>query len=124
SEAEFLEPVRLRHIIHTYSDHIALPIYLIEDGKENLVNAAKALWTRPRAEITEQQYAEFYRHVAHAMDKPALTLHWKAEGTIEESALLFVRESRPFDLFTTERQHRVKLYVRRVFITDKCEGLV
>ena len=123
-EAEFLEPVRLRNIIHTYSDHIALPIHLVEDGKENLVNEAKALWTRPRADITEQQYAEFYRHVAHAMDKPALTLHWKAEGTIEYSALLFVPESRPFDLFTAERQHRAKLYVRRVFITDKCEGLV
>ena len=123
-EAEFLEPMRLRTIIHTYSDHIALPIYLVENGTETLVNAAKALWTRPRADITESQYAEFYRHVAHAMDKPALTLHWKAEGTIEYTALLFAPETRPFDLFTTERQHRVKLYVRRVFITDKCEGLV
>ena len=123
-EDEFLEPPRLRRIIQTYSDHIALPILLFESGKENRANAASALWARPKSDITEQQYKEFYRHVAHTLDSPALTLHWRAEGMNEYAALLFVPEARPLDLFTPERAHGVKLYVKRVFITDKCDGLV
>ncbi|MGE0747797.1 MAG: molecular chaperone HtpG, partial [Rhodospirillales bacterium] len=121
---EFLEPMRLSHVVKTYSDHIGLPIVLVADGSEETVNAASALWTRSRGDITDDQYAEFYHHVGHAFDTPWMTLHWRAEGTIEYTALLFVPSQRPFDLFHPERQHRVKLYVRRVFITDHCEGLV
>ena len=86
--------------------------------------AAAALWMRPRAEITEDQYKEFYHHVAHAFDEPWLTLHAKAEGTYEYTSLLFVPSAKPFDLFDPQRKHRVKLYVRRVFITDDCQELL
>ncbi|MBF0563416.1 MAG: molecular chaperone HtpG [Alphaproteobacteria bacterium] len=124
-EDEFLEPTRLRHIVKTYSDHIALPVVLLgEDGKEETLNAASALWTRPRQDITPEQYKEFYHHVAHAFDEPWLTLHYKAEGAIEYTGLLFIPEQKPFDLFTVERKQKVKLYVRRVFITDDCEELL
>ncbi|MEE8333401.1 MAG: molecular chaperone HtpG [Alphaproteobacteria bacterium] len=122
--AEFLEPARLRHVVTTYSNHISLPIMLVEDDKRDTVNAASALWTRPRKEVTEEQYTEFYRHVGHAFDEPWMTLHWRAEGKIEYTGLLFVPTARPFDMFQPERKHGVKLYVKRVFITDDCEGLV
>jgi molecular chaperone HtpG len=124
-EDEWLEPARLKRVVKTYSDHIALPVKL-RTGAEatETLNEAAALWTRPKSEITEQQYAEFYRHVGHAFDAPWATFHFKAEGKIEYTGLLFVPEERPFDLFDPRRQHRVKLYVRRVFITDDCEGLL
>jgi molecular chaperone HtpG len=124
-EDDFLEPLRLRQIVKTYSDHIALPIILKwSDGKEETINAASALWTRARADITADQYKEFYHHVGHAFDEPWMILHWRAEGTIEFTNLLFVPSAKPFDLFNPERRHSVKLYVKRVFITDKCEDLV
>ncbi len=123
-EDEFLDHERLRAIVRTYSDHIALPVVLMENGKEQTLNAAAALWTRPRGEITEQQYREFYRHAGHLGDDPWLTVHFKAEGQIEYTCLLFIPSTRPFDLFTPERRHRVKLYVRRVFITEDCAELV
>ena len=122
--AEFTEPMRLRRIVERYSDHIGLPIVLADGDKEETLNPASALWTRPKSEITKEQYAEFYHHVGHAFDDPWLTIHWKAEGKIEYAGLLFVPSARPFDLFHPEREHRVKLYVRRVFITDHCKGLV
>jgi molecular chaperone HtpG len=118
-EGEFLKPYRLHGIVKKYSDHIALPIVLVDNGKEETANTASALWTRPRAEITEEQYKEFYHHVAHAFDEPWLTLHNKAEGVLEYTSLLFVPATKPFDLFDPERKSRVKLYVRRVFITDE-----
>jgi molecular chaperone HtpG len=118
-EDEFLEGSRLRRIVKTYSDHIGLPILLEEDGKQETINTASALWTRPRGEITAEQYKEFYHHVAHAFDEPWLTLHNKAEGVLEYTSLLFVPSAKPFDLFDPERKSRVKLYVRRVFITDE-----
>jgi molecular chaperone HtpG len=121
---EFLETPRLKSIITHYSDHIALPILLKADGKEDRLNEAAALWMRPKSEITERQYAEFYRHVSHGFDEPRLTIHWRAEGKIDYTALLFVPKSRPFDLFHPERKHGVKLYVRRVFITDDCADLL
>lgn len=121
---EFLEGFRLREIIERYSNHISLPIFLKEEDKEEQVNQASALWARPKAEITEEQYQDFYRNVAHQFDKPLVTLHYKAEGMIEYQALLFVPSNRPLDLFTPERKHRVKLYVKKVFITDQCEGLI
>lgn len=121
---EFLESYRLTNIVKTYSDHIALPVILVEDGKENTVNSASALWTRPKAEITSEQYKEFYHHVAHAYDEPWATLHYKAEGAIEYTSLLFIPSQKPFDLFSPERKQQVKLYVNRVFITDDCAELL
>ena len=121
---EFLEPARLKSVVARYSDHIALPILLKAEGKETKLNEAAALWMRPKSDITSRQYAEFYRHVSHGFDEPRRAIHWRAEGKIDYTALLFVPGSRPFDLFHPERKHRVKLYVRRVFITDDCADVL
>ena len=118
-DEEYLEPHRLRQIVKTYSDHVALPIVLADGNKEETINTASALWIRPKAEITVEQYKEFYHDVAHSFDEPWLTLHAKAEGVLEYTWLLFVSSTKPFDLFDPERKTRVKLYVRRVFITDE-----
>jgi len=121
---EFLEKARVSTIITKYSDHIALPIKLVEGGKEEKVNQAAALWTRAKSEITEEQYRDFYRHVAHAFDEPWGTLHFKAEGKIEYTGLVFIPTVKPFDLFHPDRKQSLKLYVKRVFITDHCEELL
>ncbi|MDD3371106.1 MAG: molecular chaperone HtpG, partial [Alphaproteobacteria bacterium] len=121
-EDEFLNAERLRAIVSKYSDHIAIPIFL--NDEDTPANRASALWMRPKNEISDEQYKEFYHHVAHAYDEAALTLHWRAEGRIEYTGLLFVPGMRPFDLFDPKRSHGVKLYVKRVFITDQAEGLV
>ncbi len=122
--AEFTDPARLREIVKRHSDHIALPIILQEKSKEETINAASALWLRPKSEIAPEQYREFYHHAGHAFDEPWLTIHNRAEGTIEYTNLLFVPSTKPFDLFDPERKHRVKLYVRRVFVTDDCQPLL
>jgi len=124
ADAEYAEPTRLEAIVKKYSDHIALPIVLDHAGKEKTLNSASALWMRPKSEITVEQYKEFYHHVAHAFDEPWLTLHNKAEGVFEYTTLLFVPGSKPFDLFDPARKHRVKLYVRRVFITEDAQELL
>ncbi len=127
---EFLEPDRLRQVVKTHSDHIAIPVVLAQPAKdgaaveEETLNRASALWTRPRNEISDDDYKEFYHHVAHAFDEPWMRLHYRAEGTIEYTALLFVPTTAPFDLFHPDREHRVKLYVRRVFVSDRAEGLL
>ena len=121
---EFTDPTRLRAVIKRHSDHIAVPIVLHDQGKDEAVNAASALWLRPKSEITAEQYREFYHHVGHAFDEPWLTLHSRAEGTLEYTSLLFVPAAKPFDLFDPERKHRVKLYVKRVFVTDDCQPLL
>ena len=121
---EFLDKARVSTIITKYSDHIALPIKLIEGAKEEKVNQAAALWTRSKSEITEEQYRDFYRHVAHAFDEPWGTLHFKAEGKIEYTGLVFIPIAKPFDLFHPDRKQSLKLYVKRVFITDHCEELL
>jgi molecular chaperone HtpG len=123
-EDDYLDPAKLRRIVKTYSDHIGLPIALKEGGKDETINTASALWTRPRSEITAEQYKEFYHHVGHSFDDPWLTLHNKAEGVLEYTSLLFVPSTKPFDLFDPERKSRVKLYVRRVFITDEATDLL
>jgi molecular chaperone HtpG len=123
-EDDFLDPVRLRTIVRTHSDHVGLPIILLDGGKEETVNTASALWTRPRSEITPEQYTEFYHHVGHGFDDPWLTLHNKAEGVLEYTSLLYVPSSKPFDLFDPQRKTRVKLYVRRVFVTDEASDLL
>ena len=123
-QSEYLEEARIRHIVQQYSDHISIPIMLATKDGETQINKGSALWTRAPKEITEEQYQEFYHHVGHAFDKPWLTLHNKAEGKVEYTNLLFVPSMRPFDLMNPERKHGVKLYVKRVFITDDCEGLM
>ncbi|MEE8187793.1 MAG: molecular chaperone HtpG [Kiloniellales bacterium] len=123
-EEEYLDPERLRRIVKTYSDHIGIPVLLADGEKEESLNDASALWTRPKSEIEEEQYKEFYHHVGHAFDDPWLRLHFKAEGVIEYTGLLYIPSLPPFDLFHPERRHGVKLYVKRVFITDDCEALV
>lgn len=122
---EFLEKARLERIVRTYSDHIAMPIRLaIGDGALEAANSGTALWTRPKADIEPAQYAEFYRHISGAFDAPAFTLHFRAEGRIDYTALLFVPGQPPFDLYDPARKSRVKLYVKRVFITDDCADLL
>ncbi len=124
---EYLDPVRIRHVIRTYADHIALPVVLKateEDKEDEVLNTASALWTRPKSEITEDQYKEFYHHTGQAYDSPWMTLHSKVEGVLEYTMLVFIPESQPFDLFSPERKSQLKLYVKRVFITDECDELV
>jgi len=130
---EFLEPMRLRQIVKTYSDHIALPVILDaikaetekdKDTEAETLNSASALWMRAKSDVTAEQYKEFYHHVAHAFDEPWHTLHYRAEGAIEYTALLFIPTQKPFDLFHPERKGHVKLYVNRVFISDQLEGLI
>ena len=123
-ETDFLDSARLREVVRTYADHIALPIVFHDGENEETLNTASALWMRPKKDITPEQYTEFYRHAGHAFDEPWLTLHARAEGKIEYTMLLFVPSARPFDLFNPDRKHRVKLYVKRAFITEECEDLV
>lgn len=124
-QQEFVDAMRLRGIVKTYSDHIPLPISLAEDDKEaETLNTASAIWTRSKSDITDEQYTEFYHHVAHAFDEPWERMHFKAEGMIEYTGLLFIPANKPFDLFHPDRKHGVKLYVRRVFITDDCAELI
>jgi len=126
-EEEYLDPFRLRQIVATYSDHIAVPVVLDsnkEDEPDETLNAASALWTRPKSEITDEQYKEFYHHVGHTFDDPWLRLHFKAEGVMEYTGLLFVPSQKPFDLFHPDRKPGVRLYVKRVFITDDCAELL
>ncbi len=123
-EKEFADKFRIKHIVNTYSDHIAFPITQSVDGEDEgeepeVINDGSALWTRQQSEITEEQYSEFYHHVAHSPDEPFMTLHNKAEGAVEYTNLLFIPSAKPFDLFHPERRRRVKLYVKRVFITDE-----
>jgi len=123
-EHEFVEPERLKQIVQRYSDHIGIPIALKTKDAEETINSAAALWTRSKSEITPEQLTAFYKHVAHANDEPWASVHVRAEGTLEYSALLYVPSQKPFDLFHPDRKHGVKLYVRRVFITDDCKELV
>jgi molecular chaperone HtpG len=123
-EEDYADPVRLRQIVRTHSDHVGLPIVLKDEGKEETINTASALWTRPRAEITPEQYKEFYHHVGHTFDDPWLVMHNKAEGVLEYTSLLFIPSTKPFDLFDPQRKSRVKLYVRRVFVTDEADELL
>ena len=122
---EYADRFRLNHIITTYSDHISVPIFQInEEGEKDQVNKGSALWARPKSDISEEQYQEFYHHVSHSPDEPWLTMHSKAEGMIEYTSLLYVPTNKPFDLFHPERRRRVKLYVKRVFITEENIDLV
>ena len=122
---DFTDTIYLRHVIRTYSDHVEYPIVLdLGKAGEETVNTASALWTRNKADITEEQYKEFYHHISKNFDDPWLTLHFKAEGSIEYNALLYIPSTAPYDLFQPDRQQSLKLYVNKVFISDKVEGLM
>ena len=122
SASEYLLEERLKQIIKKYSDHISFPIEL--NGV--MVNKASALWMRSKSDITPEQYKEFYHHVSGTivLDEPWMTLHWRAEGSFEYNNLLFIPTMKPFDLYDPRRHHGVKLYVKRVFITDGLDGLI
>jgi molecular chaperone HtpG len=120
----YLEPFELERLVRTYSDHILFPIELVDDkGEARQVNAASALWQRAKSEVKPEDYTQAYRSIAMTFDEPALTLHYKVEGRQSYAVLLFVPSTPPFDLADPNRKGRVKLYVRRVFITDDAELL-
>jgi len=116
---EFLDPYRLETIVRKWADHIAWPITIRRDGKDLPANEGTALWRKPRQEVTEEDYKAFYRHLGHLFDEPWVTLHWRAEGTLEFYALLFIPSRRPFAVFDEDRESHVRLHVRRMFITDR-----
>ena len=135
-EDELLSSARLREILRKYSDHITVPIVmkketwdadankpvLSEDDEQ--INQASALWARPKSEITDEQYDEFYKHVAHDFEPPLTRVHARVEGRQEYTQLFFIPSRAPFDLWERERRHGIKLYVRRVFIMDDAEDLM
>ena len=122
---DYTDTVYLRHIIRTYSDHINYPIVLdLGKAGEETVNTGQALWTKNKADITDEQYNEFYHHISHNFDTPWMKLHFKAEGSIEYTGLLFIPSEAPYDLFQPDRSQSLKLYVNRVFITDKLDELM
>ncbi|MEZ5417216.1 MAG: molecular chaperone HtpG [Vicinamibacterales bacterium] len=135
-EDELLSGRRLREIVRKYSDHIAIPILMkterwdgeaakyVTTDEDEQVNRASALWARPKQEITEEQYHELYRHVAHDADAPLAYVHTKVEGRQEFTLLLYLPGRAPFDLWDREQRRGVKLYVRRVFIMDDAEQLL
>ena len=123
--SEFLEEARIRTLITKYSDHISFPVRMsgatADDGQaeEQTVNRAKALWTRPRTEVGDEEYVEFYRHIAHDFSDPLTWSHNRVEGKREYTSLLYIPSVAPFDLWNREAPKGVKLYVQRVFITDR-----
>ena len=127
-EDDLLSGYRLRSIIRKYSDHISLPIVMKSEEKDKnedeVVNQASALWTRPKSEITQEQYNEFYKHITHDFSDPLAYVHSRMEGTQEYTLLLYIPSRAPFDLWLREQHHGVKLYVRRVFIMDDAEKLM
>src|SRR6201993_1501379 len=121
---KYLETYEIERIVTAYSDNIQFPIELVpEEGEPRQINSASALWQRPKSELTGEEYAKAYKSIAHAFDEPAMTLHYRAEGRYSYAVLLFAPSTKPFDLFEPARKGKVKLYVRRVFITDDADLL-
>ncbi|HEY3731739.1 MAG TPA: molecular chaperone HtpG [Steroidobacteraceae bacterium] len=122
---EFSDPLRLRSLVRRYSDHIAFPVRMVKQGQASLdyedVNQAQALWTRPRAEIKDEEYRDLYGHIAHDGAEPLAWSHNKVEGKREYTSLLYIPARAPFDLWQREATRGLKLYVRRVFIMDDAE---
>lgn len=126
---EFLLDEKIKHTIQQYSDHIDVKIFLgkpedTDTGEGQPVNSAQAIWTRSKSDVTDEEYTSFYRHITHGFDEPILTSHWRAEGKIEFKALLFIPTMRPWDLYDPSRKDAVKLYVKRVYISDGLDGLM
>ena len=135
-EDDFLSGWKLRQTVRTYSDHITLPIQMnkekwdeekkeqVETDELETINKASALWARPKSEISEEEYKEFYKHVAHDFEEPLAYVHAKVEGKQEYTQLLYLPQRAPFDLWDRNARHGIKLYVRRVFIMDDAEKLM
>ncbi len=142
---EYLDEWKIRSIVKKYSDYVQYPVVMditreepakgvdgeviegggtIEKTTEETLNSMKAIWTRPKSEISEEEYEEFYKHISHDFEKPFRTIHYSAEGTSEFKALLYIPAHKPFDLFMRDQKKGVHLYVKRVFITDNCEALL
>jgi molecular chaperone HtpG len=122
--AKYLETYEIERIVGAYSDNIQFPIWLApEEGEPRQINSASALWQRSKSELTPDDYKQAYKSIANAFDEPAMTLHYRAEGRYSYAVLLFAPSAKPFDLFEPSRKGRVKLYVRRVFITDDADLL-
>jgi molecular chaperone HtpG len=128
---EFLDAYRLRHIITRYSDHVSFPIRMPQfddDGKPTeeweTVNRASALWTRAKSDVSEEEYREFYKHVAHDFEDPAAWVHSHVEGKQQYTTLFYIPKRAPFDLWDRDQRHGVKLYVKRVFIMDDAEKML
>ncbi len=117
--SEFLQPLRLQTIIRKWADHITVPITVEKDGEPQPANEGTALWRKRKAEVTAEQYTAFYHRLGHPFDEPWATLHWQAEGTNEFSALLYIPSTPPFGPVDGPRESRVRLHVRRMFITDE-----
>jgi len=141
----YLDEWKIRSIVKKYSDYIQYPVCMditrsevpkgvdgkeiegageIEKTEEQTLNSMKAIWARPKSEVTEEEYQEFYKHISHDYDNPFRTIHFSAEGTSEFKALIYLPAKKPFDMFMADRKKGLQLYVKRVFITDKCEELV
>ena len=121
---KYLETYEIERIVGAYSDNIQFPIELVpEEGEPRQINSASALWQRSKQELKPEDYAQAYKSIAGAFDDPAMTLHYRAEGRYSYAVLLFAPSTKPFDLFEPARKGRVKLYVRRVFITDDADLL-
>ena len=135
-EDDFLSSWKLKQIVRKYSDHITLPILMkgekwdeekkeqVETDEDETINQASALWARPKSEITDEQYKEFYKHVAHDFEEPLSYVHAKVEGKQEYTQLLYIPQRAPFDMWDRNARHGIKLYVRRVFIMDDAEQLM
>lgn len=121
---KYLEAFEIERVVGAYSDNILFPIELVpEEGEPRQINSASALWQRSKSELTPEDYKKAYQQIASAFDDPAMTLHYRAEGRYSYAVLLFAPSTKPFDLFEPNRKGRVKLYVRRVFITDDADLL-
>ncbi len=122
-EAEFAEPLRIESLIRKYSDHIGFPVSLHVEGEDEdkVVNSATALWTRPRTDVTDEEYKEFYKHLSHDFADPLAWSHNRVEGKREYTSLLYIPATAPFDLWNREAPRGLKLYVQRVFIMDDAE---
>ncbi len=142
---QYLDEWKIRSIVKKYSDYIQYPVVMdvtrsetpkgvdgeeiegagtIEKTEEQTLNSMKAIWARAKSDVTEEEYTEFYKHVSHDYDAPFRTIHFSAEGASEFKALLYLPAKKPFDMFMNDRKKGLQLYVRRVFISDKCEELI
>ncbi len=127
NEDEFVDRFHIKHIVKSYSDHIVFPITLkmgTTDDSVEILNTGKALWTKPKNEITKEQYNEFYKYIVHMPGEPWMILHNKVEGNIEFTNLLFIPDRKTYDLFNPEMRTRVKLYIKKVFITEEAVELL
>ena len=123
-DKEFLEPARLRQLVRKYSDHLSIPIILKAGETAETVNQAKAFWTRPKSELSDEDYQGFYKHITHDSEGARVWAHNKVEGNIEYTSLLYLPKRAPFDLFEREQKGGIQLYVKRVFIMDKAAELL